>query len=491
MDRLKLNQNRTPLFDALKEYINTQPTPFHVPGHKQGRGILEFRDYIGEMALKMDVNGMSDLDYFNNPTGVILESEKLYADAFGSEEAFFLVNGTSSGVQAMILSTCQPGDEIIIPRNAHRSTLSGLILSGAKPIYVQPEINQALGIAMGVTTKSILKAIEEHPHAKAVFIINPTYYGYTSDLRKIVELAHRNHMAVLVDEAHGPHMYFHGQFPLTAMAAGADMSAASIHKTGGSLTQSSILLLNGPRIPKDRVRKVLDLMNTSSASYLLMCSLDVARKQLALNGEKMLSHTLEISNWAREEINKINHVYAFGEDLVGAPGCFDFDHTKLGIHVMNLGYTGFEIEDILRKQYNIQVELADVYNILNIISLGDRKEDLERLISALKDISFKNTKRSFENPIPVPSFTESKVYPREAFYSPRKSVKIEASIGMISGETIMAYPPGIPILCMGEVITKEIIAYLKELRSQKCHIQGNTDMTLEYIHILEPSSYPL
>ncbi|WP_330655523.1 aminotransferase class I/II-fold pyridoxal phosphate-dependent enzyme [Alkaliphilus sp. B6464] len=482
---MKLNQNRTPLFDALKKYIDDQPTPFHVPGHKQGRGILELRDYIGEMALKMDVNGMNDLDYFNNPSGVILESEKLYADAFGSDEAFFLVNGTTSGVQAMILSTCDPGDEIIIPRNAHRSTLSGLILSGAKPVYVQPEINKQLGVAMGVTTESISKAIEEHPNAKAVFIINPTYYGYASNIGEIVKLAHRNNMAVLVDEAHGAHMYFHRDFPLTAMAAGADMSASSVHKTGGSLTQSSILLLNSSRISKDRVRKVLDLIHTSSASYLLMCSLDIARKQLVVNGKAMLSNILELSNWAREEINKICNVYAFGQELVGSPGCFDFDDTKLGINVANLGYTGFEMENKLRDEYNIQIELADIYNILNIISLGDRREDLEKLIFALRDISLKNSGKSFKNNIPIPNFTETRFYPREAFYSPKKSIELEKAIGMISGEVIMAYPPGIPIICMGEVITKEIIDYLKELKEQKCHIQGNSDPKLEYINVLD------
>ena len=205
----KINQASTPLFDAVKRYVDSDVTPFHVPGHKRGRGISELVDYVGKRVLEMDANGMDDLDYANNPTGVILQSQRLLADAFGAENAYFLVNGTTSGVQAMIMSVCEPGSKIIIPRNAHKSTIGGIILSGAIPVYVQPVISQQLGIAMGVTTKSIENAMKKNPDAKAVFVINPTYYGMTSDLKSIVSLARQYNMAVLVDEAHGAHMYFH------------------------------------------------------------------------------------------------------------------------------------------------------------------------------------------------------------------------------------------------------------------------------------------
>ena len=225
----QLDQTKMPLFDAIKKYVEDDVIPFHVPGHKQGKGLKELQDYIGERALKMDVNGMEDLDFANNPTGVILEAEQLMASAFGADDAFLLVNGTSSGVQAMIMSACEPGDKIIIPRNAHRSTIGGIILSGAIPVYVQPEIDDKLGIAMGITENNLKKTIEEHPHAKAVFVINPTYYGAASDLKSIVQLAHSHNMSVLVDEAHGAHMSFLGDFPISAMEAGADMSAPSLH----------------------------------------------------------------------------------------------------------------------------------------------------------------------------------------------------------------------------------------------------------------------
>ena len=299
-------------------------TPFHVPGHKHGEGLTEFREYLGDKVFQMDVNGMDDLDYINNPTGVIFEAEELLANAYGAQSSFFLVNGSTSGIQAMILSTCKQGSKIILPRNAHKSTIGAIILSGAIPVYVQPEINTELGIAMGVSTAFIKEAIIENPHADAVFVINPTYYGVVSDLRSIVRLSHQKGMPVLVDEAHGAHMPFHDDFPLTAMDAGADMSTISLHKTGGSLTQSSALLLKN-QFDRKKVREALDLTYTSSASYLLLCSLDIARKQLVIKGKELLEETLSLTRWARKEINKIEGLYAFGREIIGTPGCYNFD----------------------------------------------------------------------------------------------------------------------------------------------------------------------
>jgi arginine decarboxylase len=479
-----LNQKRTPLFDALKKYVDDKVVSFHVPGHKQGRGIKELSDYIGERVLQMDVNGMEDLDYANNPTGVILEAEKLMANAFGAQNAFFLVNGTTAGVQAMIMTACEPGDKIIIPRNAHKSTIGGIILSGAIPIYIQPEIDDKLGIAMGITEENLKKTIREHPHAKAVFVVNPTYYGVVSDLKAIVRIAHKHDMAVLVDEAHGAHMSFHDDFPLTAMEVGADMSAASMHKTAGSMTQSSILLLRNDIITPERVKQVLNLTYTSSASYLLMCSLDVARKQLATHGSELLDVALGLSRSARDEVNKIEELFAFGKEQIGRPGCFDFDETKLSINVAGLGCTGYQIETKLRKEYNIQIELSDMHNILAIVSIGDRKEDLNALVAALEDISLKTEKVVMKNTIKIPGSPEMIVSPRNAFYSPKKVVTLENSIGEIAGEMIMAYPPGIPVVCMGERISKDIVEYIKILKEQKCELQGTADPYVNNMRVL-------
>ncbi len=481
---MRVNQNRTPLFDAVKKYVSDEVIPFHVPGHKQGRGIREMVEYIGEKALRMDVNGMEDLDFANNPTGVILDAQKLMAHLFSAEYAWFLVNGTTSGVQTMILSTCEPGDKIILPRNAHRSTIGGIILSGAMPIYVQPEFNAELGIAMGVSVESIKRAIEKNPHAKAVFIINPTYYGMSSDIKSIVRIAHRHDMAVLTDEAHGAHMLFHDDFPLTAMEVGADMSAVSIHKTAGSLTQSSVLLSRGGLISKDSITHSLGLTFTSSASYLLMCSLDIARKQLATRGAQMLDDTLKLARWTREEINKIDGLHAFGRELSGKPGCFDFDETKLGVYVGKTGYTGYQIESLLREKYNIQIEMSDLYNILAILSLGDGPEEVESLVRALREIASTRSDNTHTSDFIIPESPEMIVTPRDAFYNAKKSVLLENACGEIAGEMVMAYPPGIPVICPGERITHDIIEYIKLLKEQPCELQGTIDPKLDHILVL-------
>ncbi len=480
----RLDQFKTPLFDAVKNYVDDNVVQFHVPGHKKGNGLKEFREYLGERVFQMDANGMQDLDFANNPTGVIYESERLLAQAFGAQNAYFLVGGTTAGVQAMILSACEPGDKILIPRNAHKSTIGGIILSGAMPVYIQPEINDQLGIAMGITEESLRKAIKENPHAKAVFLINPTYYGAASDLKSLVRIAHRHEMAVLVDEAHGAHMSFHDDFPLTAMEVGADMSAASMHKTAGSLTQSSVLLLRSNLILPERVKQVLNLTHTTSSSYLLMCSLDIARKQIATEGIEMLEETLRIARMAREEINKIEGLYAFGRELVGTPGFHDFDETKLGINVAGLGYTGYEMEAKLRAEYNIQIELSDLHNIMGIISMGDSEENVEVLINALKDISSKTEIKELRKPTIIPHNPKMIVSPRDAFYSLKKSILLKDSVGEIAGEMIMAYPPGIPVIGLGERITQDIVDYIEILKKQKCQMQGTADPHINSIMVL-------
>ena len=481
----KNNQNQAPIFAALQKYIDNKVVPFHVPGHKQGRGLMELRDYVGERILQMDVNGMADLDYFNNPTGVIHEAEKLFAEAFGANEAFFLVNGTTSGIQAMIMSLCSPGHKIILPRNAHRSAISGIILSGALPIYIEPEIDENLGIAHGVNPAKVEEELKLNPDTKAIFLVSPTYYGYTTNVEKVVEIANKYKVEVIVDEAHGSHMYFHDNLPKTAIDMGAHMSALSMHKTGGSLTQSSALLMGDSKVSPREIQEILNLLFTSSASYLLLASLDLARKQMALHGRDMLENVLKLSQWARNELNKIQGVYAFGKELVGNPGCEDFDQSKLGLNIRGLGYTGYEMEMKLRREYNIQIEFADLNNILLIISLGDRKEDLQSIIDALGDISKKSKIRDYTKVNPMPKFSKTLILPREAYYKNKIKMKLDKSIGKISGEIIMAYPPGIPIITMGELITKEIIDYINILKKENCQLQGAKDRSLETIMVVE------
>lgn len=480
-----LNQNRTPLFTGLKEYHRQNVTPFDVPGHKHGKGLREFTEYVGKTVMEIDVNSMKCLDNICNPIGIIREAEELAAAAFKGDHAFFLVNGTTSGIQAMIMSACTPGDKIILPRNAHKSAISGIILSDATPIYIQPQIHEKLGIAMGITVEELEKTIARHPDAKAVMVINPTYYGATSNLKEIVALAHRHGMAVLVDEAHGGHLRFHRDLPISGMEAGADMSAISTHKTVGSLTQSSLLLLRQGIIDPFTVKKNLNLMQTTSASYLLMASIDVARKQLATEGRGMLENILNLNKEARRKINEVEGLYAFGKELIGTPGVFGFDKTKLGICVADLGLTGYEVYELLRDEYNIQLELADYYNLLAIIGLGDTEVEINMLVEALKDIAEKyRTNKIIKIKGGVLKNPEVIVSPRNAYYSHKKIVKLEDATGEISGESIMAYPPGIPIIAPGERITKEMVEYIFMLKEEGSLLQGTDDPYVNFVRVL-------
>ncbi len=476
---------KMPLYDALIKYTKEGIVSFDVPGHKKGCKCTGLEKAFGKDILKMDANSMRQLDNLNNPIGVIKESEDLMADAYGADYAFFLVNGTTSGVQAMIMSVCMPGEKVILPRNVHKSAINALILSSAIPVYMQPEVDTELGIAMGISVEEVERAIKKNPDAKAVFLMNPTYYGACSDLKKIIELAHKNNVAVLVDEAHGAHLPFHPDFPENAMKLGADMACVSLHKTGGSLTQSSALLLNERIVSYSMVKTILNLTQTTSASYLLMGSLDIARRDLVLSGKEKFDEILELLREYREKINQIDGVYAFGPELVGNSGVHKFDETKLGINISGIGHTGIEAYDILRDEYGIQMELGDAHNILGIVSIGDTRENLEKLYQALKDMSvrFKKEKfliehRDLENP-------EMVLAPREAFYAKKKFVNLDDSLGMISGESVMAYPPGIPIIVPGERINEKVLKYIKFLKRQHSMLAGTVDPDVDRIEVLD------
>lgn len=477
-------QGKAPIYEALLKYKSMRVVPFDVPGHKQGRGNPELTEFLGEKCLSVDVNSMKPLDNLAHPVSVIKEAEELAADAFGAHHAFFMVNGTSSAVQAMIMSVCKQGDKIIMPRNVHTSAINALIISGAIPVYVNPGVNKKLGIPLGMSIDDVKRAIDENPDAKAVFVNNPTYYGICSDLRTITELAHRYNMYVLVDEAHGTHFYFGEDMPVSAMAAGADMAAVSMHKTGGSLTQSSFLL-KGERLTTGHVRQTINLTQTTSGSYLLLSSLDISRRNLALDGKRIFEKASSLANYAREEINKIGGYYAFSTELINGDSVFAFDRTKLSIHTREIGLAGIEVYDILRDDYEIQIEFGDIGNILAIISVGDRALALERLVSSLSEIKrryMKDKAGMLDHEYITP---EVAMAPRKAFYSDQHSVPIEDSIGYISGEFIMAYPPGIPILAPGERITEEIIDYIAYAKAKGCFLTGTEDMAIENIRIVE------
>ena len=476
-------QEKMPIYEALQRYKAMRIVPFDVPGHKQGRGNAELTSFLGEKCMSIDVNSMKPLDNLCHPVSVIKEAEEIAADAFGSKHAFFMIGGTTSAVQAMVMTACKRGEKIILPRNVHRSAINAMVVCGAVPVYVNPGVNKELGIPLGMSYEDVEKAILEHPDAKAVLINNPTYYGICSPLEKITKLAHEHGMLVLVDEAHGTHFYFHDELPASAMSVGADMAAVSMHKTGGSLTQSSFLLINN-EVSEGYVRQIINLTQTTSGSYLLMSSLDISRKNLALHGKKIFDRVIELASYARKEINKIGGYYAFGKELIDGDTVYDFDITKLSIHTRDIGLAGIEVYDLLRDEYDIQIEFGDIGNVLAIISVGDKELAIERLISALSEIKrryLKDKAGMLDHEYIVPQVIMT---PQSAFYSKKVSLPIMASEGKICSEFVMCYPPGIPILAPGERITQEILDYIQYAKKKGCFLTGTEDIHIEYINVV-------
>jgi arginine/lysine/ornithine decarboxylase len=478
---------RTPLFDALKEYVSRDTLPFHVPGHKKGIGTdKEFLDFIGANPFKIDVTVFQLVDSLHHPKGPIKEAQELAALAYGADHSFFSIHGTTGAIQAMIMSVVSPNEKILVPRNVHKSVTAAIILSGAVPVYMTPEVDKKLGIAHGVTPETVEETLKENPDAKAVLIINPTYYGVATDIKKISDIVHKYNIPFIVDEAHGPHLKFSNKLPLSALDAGADICAQSTHKIIGSLTQASLLHVKGTRVNPKRVQQMLNLLQTTSPSYILMASLDCARRQIATEGTKLLEYAIDLSNYARDEINKIPGFYCFGKEIIGTPGSFSIDPTKLTISCRELGITGYELERILADDYHIQMELADFYNVLAVGSFGDTKDGMNKLIKALKEISDKYIGKNTSVPsfLDIPDIPSKMLNPRDAFYSDKRSIPLSESVGKISAEFLLAYPPGIPILCPGELISEEIIKYVEDLKRANLYVQGTEDHSVNNINVL-------
>ena len=479
----KYVQEDAPIYEALEQFRRMRIVPFDVPGHKRGRGNPELSELLGDRCVNIDVNSMKPLDNLCHPVSVIKAAEELAAEAFGAAHTFLMVGGTTSAVQSMALACCKKGDKIIMPRNVHRSIINALVLCGARPVYVNPDVDRHLGISLGMKVEQVEQAIRDNPDAVAVFVNNPTYYGICSDLRTIVEAAHSHGMKVLVDEAHGTHFYFGENFPVTAMAAGADMASVSMHKSGGSLTQSSLLLV-GKDMHPGYVRQIINLTQTTSASYLLLSSLDISRRNLALRGREAFAKVAELAEYAREEINRIGGYYAFGDELVNRDSVYAFDPTKLSVHTLDIGLAGIEVYDILRDEYDIQIEFGDLGNMLAYLSIGDRKQEVERLVSALADIKrrYQKDKTGMLSQEYIPPRVV--MTPQESFYAPKEQLPIQEAEGRICSEFVMCYPPGIPILAPGEEITDEIIEYILYAKEKGCSMTGPEDEKIEKLNVV-------
>ena len=493
-----VDQSRTPYFDVLLDYVDSGVIPFHTPGHMQGKGMdRALRDFLGDNVLAIDLTQIRGLDDLLQPEYAIQEAQELAAEAYGADHSFFLINGSTSGNQIMMMAALNPGEKILIPRNAHKSAMGGLIMSGAEPVWMQPEVDDSLHMDHTVTPATVLRMLEHDKSIKAVYIVSPTYYGVTADLEAIAAIAHDAGVPLLVDEAWGPHFHFHPALPIDALEAGADMCINSTHKMLGSLSQTAMLHHKGDRIKLDRLKAVVKLFLSTSPNLVLVASLDVARRQMAMEGAALLSRTIELANDTRRRLNDIPGIYCFGDEQVGRPGVFDLDPTKITITVKALGYTGYEAEEILRRRYNVQCELADLFNMLALFTIGTTQEAADRLVYGVKELSREDRPIDVFSPSGVlerrletgtyalPAIPPIRMNPREAFLAPTEFVKFKESAGRVCAEVITPYPPGIPVISPGEEITNEIIAYLDLEKKAGVRMQGPYDSELRQIRVVQ------
>ncbi len=473
------DQHRTPFLDALVDYVSSDPIPFDVPGHKLGSFETDLSKKISEKFSTYDANAPLGLDNLYNSTGVIKEAEALAAEACHADHCLFSVNGTTGGILTIIMACLNVKDKIILPRNVHKSVINALIISGAIPIFVSPIIDQKLGVACGVTTQAYIDAMDENPTAKAVFVINPTYFGVVCDLKRVVEEAHKRNLIVICDEAHGSNFYFSKKLPMSAMDAGADITAMSMHKNSGSLTQTSLILTKGDRINYSEVKRAFAMFSSTSPYHILIASLDAARKEMALHGEKIIQSNLDLSSYAREKLNQIKGIHVYGQEYVkeqNSDGVYQIDLTKLVIDVRGLGMYGYEVYKKIRKEYNVQLELGEVSVVLAIVGPGTTKRHIDRLISAFQNLSDEVESSPIKQ---IPDFTysfpQTFVPPREAYDAPHCVIPLSDCLGEISAETIMAYPPGIPVVIPGEFISQDALNLIRFYSEEGGEVLKDTD----------------
>ncbi|MBH8575912.1 aminotransferase class I/II-fold pyridoxal phosphate-dependent enzyme [Nostocaceae cyanobacterium CENA369] len=487
-----LNQNHTPLVNALKACVATSHAPFYTPGHKRGKGISQpLTDLLGKAVFQADLTELAELDNLFAPQGVIQEAQELAAEAFGASQTWFLVNGSTCGIEAAILATCGTGDKIILPRNVHSSAIAGLILSGAVPIFINPEYDSVLDIAHSITPNAVQFALQQHPDAKAVLTVYPTYYGVCGDLAAIAHITHQYNIPLLVDEAHGAHFAFHPELPTPALAAGADLTVQSTHKVLAAITQASMLHVQGNRIDYQRVSKALQLVQSTSPSYLLLASLDAARQQMAVHGKDLMSRTLQLAEEARTKISQISGlaVLEIPAKQKFSPGFVALDRTRLTVNVYHLGLSGFEAEEIL-EEIGVTAEFSSLQNVTFIISLGNTQADIKQLIQGFTTIADKYSLllKLPLHKLSLPTQTkndESRLSPREAFFAASETLSLEYTSDRICAEIVCPYPPGIPVLMPGELITKTALEYLRQIQAMGGFISGCVDPSFKTLKVVK------
>lgn len=465
-------QKQLPLFNTLVKHQQQDPISFHVPGHKNGTVFPSEGLGLYESILRIDATELSGLDDLHDPTGPIKESEKLASDFYGAKDSFFLVGGSTVGNMAMILSVCSEGDTVLVQRNSHKSILNGLKLAKANPIFLNPLIDEQSRTAIGLTDDTVSKAIEAYPNTKALMITNPSYYGLTIDLKKIIEIAHKYHIPVFVDEAHGAHFGIGEPFPRSAIEAGADLVVQSSHKTLPAMTMGSILHYNSCLVPKEKVKYYLQVLQSSSPSYPIMASLDLARYYLAqLKEEQIITIANDIKTF-RTNLNTIPQISV----VQAEESYYTIDPLKITIQ-SRCELSGYQLQALLESE-GIFTELADPVNVLMVMPLKVFSDDF-RLINKIKQLLSCYTPmmklvvmKQFNKEMSSLSLPFNKLVDFQS-----KRVPLKKAVGMVVAEDIIPYPPGIPIVIAGERLEYEVASHLEELITAGASFQGELFIT--------------
>ena len=470
-----MNQNLAPLLQAAQRYLDIDHAAFYMPAHKRGQSIdRELQALMGANIFRLDLPELPDLE---EPIAL---AEELAADAYGSDRAWFLTNGSTCGVQAMLLAICQEGDKILIGRNCHKAAIAGLVLSGAKPIYLPTDYLPEFDLDLGVSPKTLEFFLHQHPDTKAVMLVSPNYFGVCGELEKMVAIAHRFEIPLLVDAAHGAHLGFHPDLPISALQAGADLVVQSTHKMAGSLTQSSILHLQGDRVNIAQIDRALEILRSTSPNLLLMISLDVARRQMATQGNGLLSETLRLSREVRSQLQQIPKLPTFNQIEIPT-----LDETRLTVMVNQLGITGFEVDEYFHAQLNVIAEMPTLTQLVFSFSIGNTQADSDRLVAAfqmLVNLEGGAKRRPLDHNFLIP---DSLLTPRQAYFAKTKRVNLHNAIGNISAESLCPYPPGIPLVCIGEKVTEEVVEILQAILRSGGVVNGASDRSLKTILVID------
>jgi len=483
--------DRFPLLAQLLRSSQRSTSAFHTPGHKQGQGILsELREAWGSQIFRGDLPELPELDNLLAPEGVLAEAQACAAETFKADRTWFLVNGSTVGVMAALIAVGGGSQtHIILPRNVHRSAITGLILSGAIPIFVTPPYDRCWDLVGTVTPDLIQQALEQYPKAQAVFIVSPTYEGLCADVQTIAQICHGAGVPLIVDEAHGAHFGFHPQLPSRALDCGADVSIQSTHKTLSALTQAAMLHGRGCRVNPDRLQAALNLLHTTSPSYLLLASLDAAQYQMATQGEVLWDEVISLVMLTRQALEPFQ--------VLTPQSCgfsvHHLDPTRLTIGAAGFGQTGFELDQALNDRFGVIAELVNLRRLTFLFGLGQTQADSDRFLNALRSLRW--TDHPFTPPSVLPDLlppndrlgdglTVPLLSPRTAYFSPQETVPVAAAIDRISAELVCPYPPGIPTLLPGEVITEPALRFLQTIQRSGGLITGNADPLLQRIQVV-------